>query len=87
MPRTTNTPFDKIKVNIKKLLKLNNYTNKKNGLTKAFFDYESYLHERDFIFAIICEELGTIGGVIVILLFATLIYIGYSSQNPVRTFS
>ena len=32
--------------------------------------------QNDFIFAIICEELGIIGGIIVILLFAYLIYIG-----------
>ena len=33
--------------------------------------------QNDFIFAIICEELGIIGGLIVVLLFAALIYIGY----------
>ncbi len=33
--------------------------------------------QNDFIFAIICEELGIIGGIVVILLFAVLIYLGY----------
>lgn len=33
--------------------------------------------QNDFIFAIICEELGIIGGLIVIGLFAVIIYIGY----------
>ena len=40
--------------------------------------------QNDFIFAIICEELGIIGGVIVILLFATLIYIGYSLSKSCK---
>lgn len=48
------------------------------GLFKSKQKY-FYLPEpqNDFIFAIICEELGIIGGLIVILLFGTLIYIGY----------
>lgn len=33
--------------------------------------------QNDFIFAIICEELGIVGGVIVLGLFAVIIYIGY----------
>ena len=40
--------------------------------------------QNDFIFAIICEELGIIGGVIVILLFATLIYIGYKLSKSCK---
>lgn len=34
--------------------------------------------QNDFIFAIICEELGIVGGLIVLALFATIIYIGYT---------
>lgn len=40
--------------------------------------------QNDFIFAIICEELGIIGGLIVILLFAVLIYIGYKLSKSCK---
>ena len=40
--------------------------------------------QNDFIFAIICEELGIIGGVIVVLLFAALIYIGYTLSKSCK---
>lgn len=40
--------------------------------------------QNDFIFAIICEELGIIGGVIVIILFAVLIYIGYKLSKSCK---
>ena len=40
--------------------------------------------QNDFIFAIICEELGIIGGLIVILLFVTLIYIGYKLSKSCK---
>lgn len=48
------------------------------GLFKSKQKY-FYLPEpgNDFIFAIIVEELGILGGVLLILLFATLIYLGY----------
>ncbi len=48
------------------------------GLFKSRQKY-FYLPEpqNDFIFAILCEELGIIGGFVVILLFFILIYIGY----------
>ena len=49
-----------------------------------FFDYDLYLDDGDFIFAIICEELGIIGGLIVILLFAVLIYIGYKLSKSCK---
>lgn len=49
-----------------------------------FFDYDLYLDEGDFIFAIICEELGIIGGLIVVLLFAVLIYIGYKLSKSCK---
>ena len=40
--------------------------------------------QNDFIFAIICEELGIFGGVIVILLFFYLIYIGYKTSKYLK---
>ena len=40
--------------------------------------------QNDFIFAIICEELGIIGGLIVILLFVALIYIGYKLSKSCK---
>lgn len=45
-----------------------------------------YLPEpgNDFIFAIICEELGIFGGITVILLFGTLIYIGYKLSKACK---
>lgn len=45
-----------------------------NSKQKYFFLPEP---ANDFIFAIIVEELGILGGIIVILLYATLIHIGY----------
>ena len=33
--------------------------------------------QNDFIFAIICEELGVVGGIVVVVMFAVIIYIGY----------
>ncbi|MDE5565464.1 MAG: putative lipid II flippase FtsW [Anaeroplasmataceae bacterium] len=48
------------------------------GLFKSRQKY-FYLPEpgNDFIFAIICEELGILGGIFVILLFGIIIYIGF----------
>lgn len=45
-----------------------------------------YLPEpgNDFIFAIICEELGIFGGIIVILLFGYLIYTGYKLAHSCK---
>ena len=37
--------------------------------------------QNDFIFAIVCEELGLIGAILVIVLFALLIYRGFSIAN------
>lgn len=39
--------------------------------------------QNDFIFAIICEELGLIGGLFVLLLFFVIIYIGYKASKIV----
>ena len=37
--------------------------------------------QNDFIFAIVCEELGLIGAILVIVLFALLVYRGFSIAN------
>jgi cell division protein FtsW len=45
-------------------------------------------HTTDFTYSILCEEFGLIGGAIVILLFAALVYSGFrialSQENPFR---
>ena len=38
----------------------------------------------DFIFAIICEELGIIGGLIVLILFSIIIYLGYKLSKACK---
>lgn len=55
------------------------------GLFKSRQKY-FYLPEpqNDFIFAIICEELGIIGGLVVVGLFAAIIYIGYRLAMSVK---
>ena len=52
-----------------------------NSKQKYFFLPEP---GNDFIFAIIVEELGIIGGIILILLFATLIYLGYRLARSLK---
>ncbi|WP_164995819.1 putative lipid II flippase FtsW [Miniphocaeibacter massiliensis] len=47
------------------------------GRSRHKFSYLSEAHN-DFIFAIICEELGFIGAILIILLYVYLIYVGIS---------
>ena len=60
-----------------------------NGLYNGNSQYNNFLPERhtDFIFSVICEELGFIGGVVVILLLTAIIirciYIGLNARNNI----
>ncbi len=59
------------------------------GLFEGGSQYNNFLPERhtDFIFSVVCEELGFLGGVIVILLLMTIvvrcIFIGMNSRNNI----
>lgn len=52
-----------------------------NSKQKFFFLPEP---QNDFIFAIICEELGMVGGLIIVGLFAVIIYIGYQLSKSCK---
>ncbi len=63
-----------------------------SGLYKGSSQLNNLLPERhtDFIFSVVCEELGMIGGVLVILIIAAIIirtiYIGINARNSLGTY-
>ncbi len=63
-----------------------------SGLYKGSSQLNNLLPERhtDFIYSVVCEELGMIGGVLVILLIAAIIirsiYIGINARNSLGTY-
>ena len=58
------------------------------GLYKGSSQFNNLLPERhtDFIYSVVCEELGMVGGILVILLLSAIIlrilYIGINARNP-----
>lgn len=63
-----------------------------SGLYKGSSQLNNILPERhtDFIYTVVCEELGIIGGILVILLMSTIIirciYIGINARNSLGTY-
>lgn len=63
-----------------------------SGLYKGSSQLNNLLPERhtDFIYAVVCEELGMIGGILVIILMSAIIirciYIGINARNPLGTY-
>ena len=63
-----------------------------SGLYKGSSQLNNLLPERhtDFIYSVVCEELGMVGGVVVIILMSAIIiraiYIGVNSRNSLGTY-